>query len=107
MGRKYKSYKPEDMEKAIEMVRSGCRKKTAASNVPKSTLKRRLKRDAKKQEWPPTLSRYDETQLAKYAQFMSNCGHPVTPEWLCETAGRLASQRLITEVYILNCNVAI
>ena len=95
MGKKLKNYNKDDMDRAYDMVKNGSSRQSAACicKVPNTSLQRRVNRELKRQGKKPLLSNHDEEQLVKYAKFMAQSGVPMTPSWLCNTAGRLRINR--------------
>ena len=96
--RKYKQYDEIKMQEAIDCVEDGMSKYQAAIKfkVPRKTLENRISKGAPQKPGTYThLSTEDEEQLLKYIMFMSDAGTPVTPKWIRETAGRIASERWV------------
>ena len=91
-----KLWDEENIEYAVDAVNAGESIRRAAKNcrVPESTLRFRLKNPLPSKTGKHThLSRKDEDQLVKYADYKSNIGQPIDPKWLKETASRLANKR--------------
>ena len=86
------------MKEAIKSVENGMSKYQAAIkfNVPRKTLRYRIiKGEPQKPGTDTHLSTKDEEQLLRYILFMSDASTPVTPKWIKETAGRIASERYV------------
>lgn len=93
---RYMIWEPEDMAKAMECVSKGVKFHKAAVmfNVPITTLRRRvLIGEPGRKGRPTVLSTQDELQLRDSISFMSFAGTPVTPQWIIDTAKRIASAR--------------
>ena len=100
---KNKKWDASKMEEAIQLVKEGMSKHEAAikCNVPRKTLCYRIEKgQLQKPGKGSHLSDRDEEQLLKYIIFMSDAGAPVSPKWVRETAGRIASERYVTYINI-------
>ena len=101
---KYKRWTDDEMENALDFISSGgsIHKASRDFGIPRGTLQCRLKNgNLKQQGKQPLLTKYEESQIVKYAKFMSRTGHPVTPSWIRDTAARIMSCRY---VYFYNIN---
>ena len=81
---------------AIEYVGDGHTLWEAAEvfYVPRSTLSDRLHKTVSPAIGrKPILSDDDENDLCNYVKYMANVGTPISPEWLRNTAGRIARER--------------
>ena len=84
------------MEEAIKLVKEGTSKYAASikCNVPRKTLRYWIENGQLQKPGKGThLSESDEEQLLKYIIYMSDAGAPVSPKWIRETAGRIATER--------------
>ena len=93
---RYMRWTAEDMNKAVECVKKGTNvhKASVMFSVPTSTLRRRVLFGQPGRKGRKTvLSSGDETQLRNCICFMSRAGTPVTPQWIIDTAKRIASAR--------------
>ena len=93
---KRKLWNEEDIKSALDSVEDGVSvyESSRIHGVPESTLRWRVKHGpeiirGKKSH----LTKDDENQIEKYAEFMSNIGQPCTVLWLRQLAGRLAQKR--------------
>ena len=94
--RKRKLYHEDSIAYAIELISDGVSLNKAAkiSHVPEATLRWRVKNGKPgKVGKELLLDSKDEDDLVRYITFMSDIGHPVTPGWVMETAGRFAQKR--------------
>ena len=95
---KRKNYSQEDLNNAIEYIKSGSSIRDASRRykVPNSTLRWRLSKVPRKPGPAPFLNPTDEKQLSDYVKYQASKGAPVTTTWLLETAARLMQYRYLT-----------
>ena len=91
-----KRWTNEDIQSAIYSIEDGDSVNKAAKihGIPESTLRWRLQNTLKSSR-KPHLSVEDENYIAKYAEYMSNIGHPCTVDWLRQLASRIAQKRFV------------
>ena len=90
-SKKRKLWNEESISHALDLVNEGLSVNRAAkaTGIPESALRRRINLGKPKRTGhKTTLDSKEENELVKYICFMSNIGHPVTPKWIMQTAGR-------------------
>ena len=93
---KYKRWHEVDVQSALISIEDGepiC-KSARIHGVPESTLRYRIYHKTEKNQ-KLHLSIDDESQIAKYAGFMSSIGHPCSVIWLRQLAARIANKRYV------------
>ena len=93
---KRKRWSEDDIQSALNTVEEGVSvyESSQIHGVPESTLRWRVKHGPELIRGKKShLSKDDENQIEKYAEFMSNIGHPCSVLWLRQLAGRLAQKR--------------
>ena len=94
--KKRKLWHEDSIAYAINLVHDeySVNKAAKETGIPETTLRLRIKTgQLKPTGFGPILDSEGEEELEKYICFMSNIGHPVTPKWIRQTAGRFASKR--------------